>query len=671
MSARARSAVPFPGTPAIVDGSEAIASVETRISEVAAVYPITPSTTMAAIWQAAVAAGASNLWGTRLGFLEPESEHSSASAAEGAAMAGARVTNFTAGQGLILMKEVLYVISGKRLPVVFHVGARALTSQSLNIHAGHDDLMGVADVGWGMLVARNVQEAADLTAIARRVAEAGDTPFFVAQDGFLTTHTMESIRLPEDDLLERFVGDPRERLTDLLDPARGLMSGVVQNQDSYMKGRIAQRAYYDRLPGLLRDAMAEWSELTGRPYGPIAAHRTDDAEVIVVSMGTIADTAVAVVDALRAAGRPVGCVAVTAFRPFPTIELAAALAGARSVVVIERTDDPAAGTGPLTREVRSAMYARAAEGALVPRVVAAAAGLGSRDVSAGDIAAALQWAHHHGDRSSLGDFAVLGVRHPLALAPLDVDIRPAGAYAMRGHSIGGFGSVTTNKLVATIVGELFGLTVQAYPRYGSEKKGLPTTYYLTVADSPIRGHAELDRVDFVPLHAVSAFEIGDPTAGLVDGGTLFIQSPLTDPSAIWASIPEHARTEIARRAIRVTALDTAALAARHAPRPDLAVRMQGVALVGVFLRVTPFAARAGLDKPALMAAVRDRLGRFFGKRGGAVIDANMTVIDEAYDGLIEVTAGLEPHGLVSSPGHDLVAAGSRATHAQTPEEGDR
>jgi len=151
MSKRASSHVPFPGIPAVVDGSEAIAFVETRISEMACAYPITPSTTMAAIFQAAVADGAPNLWGTKLRFIELESEHSSASSAEGAALAGARVTNFTAGQGLILMKEVLYVISGKRLPVVFHIGARALTSQALNIHAGHDDVMGVADTGWGMI----------------------------------------------------------------------------------------------------------------------------------------------------------------------------------------------------------------------------------------------------------------------------------------------------------------------------------------------------------------------------------------------------------------------------------------------------------------------------------------------------------------------------------------
>jgi pyruvate-ferredoxin/flavodoxin oxidoreductase len=632
------AAVRFPGIPAIVDGSEAIAHVETRISEVACAYPITPSTTMAAVFQAAVAEGRHNLWGTPLRFIEPESEHSSASAAEGVALAGGRVTNFTAGQGLILMKEVLYVIAGKRLPIVFGVGARALTSQALNIHAGHDDVMGVADTGWGILFARNAQEAGDLTAIARKVAEATETPFLVCQDGFLTTHTLENVRLPEDELLRTFVGDPRAAIRDLFDPSESLMTGVVQNQDSYMKGRIGQRAYYTGIGPTLERAMAEWTALTGRPYGLVDAYRTEDATEVLVSMGTIADTAIAVVDHLRVNGRPVGCVAVTSFRPFPADALAAAVQNARAIAVVERTDEPAAHDNPLTRELKAALFDAAAEGALVPRVLSVSAGLGSRDVAAGDLVAIFDRIADHGDWA--GDYHVVGIRHPLALERAPVELRPAGAYSLRGHSIGGFGSVTTNKLLATLVGEVFGKVVQAYPRYGSEKKGLPTTYFLTIADEPIRTHAELDKVDLVPLHDVSAFGLGDPLAGLVEGGTLFVQSPLADPEAIWASIPATARAEILGRRIRVTALDTAALAMTHAPRPDLVVRMQGVALVGIFLRVAPFAGRAGLDRDALLAAVRDRLGRFFGKRGGSVVDANLAVITAAYDGLIDVTAAV-------------------------------
>ena len=628
----------FPGIAAVADGSEAVAHVETRIAQAACAYPITPSTTMAALYQAAVADGRTDLWGTPLHFLEPESEHSSASAAEGFALSGGRVTNFTAGQGLILMKEVLYVISGKRLPAVFHIGARALTSQALNIHAGHDDVMGVADTGWGILFARNVQEAADLAAIARRTAERTEIPFFVAQDGFLTTHTFENVMLPEDELLREFIGAPGEHVRSYFDPDEPLMTGVVQNQDAYMKGRIGQRAFYHRLAEELRLSMHEWTALTGREYGLIDAYRCDDAETILVAMGTIADTAIAVVDALRAMGRSVGCLAITSFRPFPAARIAAALGHARAVAVVERTDEPAAADNPLTREVKAALADHASDGERIPRVFSVSAGLGSRDVAAGDLAAVFEWM----DRpvGAGARFAVLGVRHALGLAPVPIAVGPRGKFSLRGHSIGGFGSVTTNKLLAALVGDLFSRQVQAYPRYGSEKKGLPTTYFLTIADERIRTHAELDEVDFVPLHDVAAFGHGDPLRGLVDGGTVFIQSVETDPSRIWLSIPIDARTRILERRIRVAALDTAGLARRHSPRVDLQVRMQGVALVGVFLRLTPFAARAGLGEERLLSEVRERLVRFFGKRGSSVVDANLAVIREAYESVLDVTAAV-------------------------------
>src|SRR5881396_1315720 len=202
----------YPGIRSTTDGSGAVVWVESHICQAAVAYPITPSTPMGDGFAAEFANGKENVWGERIQFLETESEHSSASACEGFALAGGRVTNFTSGQGLILMKEVLYVIAGKRLPVVFHIGARAITSQSLNIHCGHDDVMGVADCGWGMLFGRNAQEAADLALIARRAAEASQTPFFNVQDGFLTTHTVETVRLPEPDFMKEFVGNPADKL---------------------------------------------------------------------------------------------------------------------------------------------------------------------------------------------------------------------------------------------------------------------------------------------------------------------------------------------------------------------------------------------------------------------------------------------------------------------------
>jgi len=641
----------FPGNAVIVDGSEAIASVEARISEGACAYPITPSTNMAAAYQAAVANGVCNLWGRPLRFIELESEHSSASAAEGFALAGQRVVNFTAGQGLILMKEVLYVISGKRLPAVFHIGARALTSQALNIHAGHDDVYGIADTGWGIVFARNAQEAADLTAIARRVAEDGQTPFFVVQDGFLTTHTLESLRLPEDELLREFVGDPRAKLTSLFDPTRPIMSGVVENQDAYMKGRIGQRAYTDRLPALLEQAFAEWGEATGRQYGLIDTYRTEDAERIIVAMGTMAETATVVVDRLRERGERVGVLNITAYRPFPAAAVAAALANCSAVAVVERADEALAGAGPLTREVAAALYA--ARLSVTPEVRGVAAGLGSRDVSPGDLAAVFSWLTHSAstDQAAAGSlpFAVLGVRHALALAKEELTARPAGAYSLRGHSIGGFGSVTTNKLLATTLGELFNRPVQAFPRYGSEKKGLPTAYFLTIADEHIRTHAELTEVDFVPLYGMAAFGQGPVLSGLTDGGAIFVQTDLTDPEDIWAVVPPLAKAQIISRNLHLYALDTAAIARAHAPRADLLVRMQGIALVGVFLRVSPLATRAGLDRARLLEAVGGQLARFFGKRGAAVVAANLAVVTAAYDNVIDVTAtvSVEAEGVVA------------------------
>jgi pyruvate-ferredoxin/flavodoxin oxidoreductase len=404
-----------------------------------------------------------------------------------------------------------------------------------------------------------------------------------------------------------------------------------------MKGRIGMRAWYDRLPQIVERAMNEWTELTGRPYGLIAPYRTEDADYIMVSMGTMADTALAVVDAYRSEGRKVGCITVTSFRPFPATQLAAALRNAKVVAVVERTDEPTAADNPLTREIKSALADAAMNGAPLPRVVSVSAGLGSRDIQPGDLGAVFDLMADE-KRVKETRRSVLGIRHPLALANNGLNIRPKGAYSLRGHSVGGFGSVTTNKLVATTVGELFNLYVQAYPRYGSEKKGLPTTYFLTIAEEPIRLHNELTEVDFVPLFDTNSFKQGDPLAGLVDGGTVFVPTPLTDPDEVWAALPPATRAEILHRKIRLLALDTASLAMKYAPRPDLEIRMQGVALVGVFLKVSPFAERAGLDRPALMEAVRGNLTRFFGKRGTAVVDANLAVIQGAYDGVIDVTA---------------------------------
>ena len=622
----------FPGISVTADGSEAVVWVETNITQGACAYPITPSTNMGGGYQLAVANGQRNLWGEPLAFLELESEHSSASTCEGFALAGGRVANFTSGQGLILMKEVLYVIAGKRLPVVFHIGARALTSQGLNIHAGHDDVMGVADCGWGMLFARNVQESADLALIARRIAEEAETPYFNIQDGFLTTHTIESLRLPELELMKEFIGDPsgEHRLRNLMDPVHPIMSGVVQNQDSYMKGKIAQRYFYDRIPPITKRVMDEFYALTGRRYGMIDGYALDNAEYAIVGMGSVVETASATAKYLREQESvKIGTLHITSFRPFPGPEIVEALKGLKAFAVIERMDNPTAQSNPLTAEIKAA-FADALSGApgypkieRAPVIYSGAAGLGSRDIRPGDIVAVLD----HMKCNVARRFFVLGVDHPLRLpVEREPDVRPKGAFSMRGHSVGGYGSVTTNKVIATIVGDLFGLQVQAYPMYGSEKKGLPTTYFLTVADEPIRAHAELRHVDFVPLNNVNAFNLGDPLSGLVPGGTVFLQHSSRDPHHIWSTIPRDARKFIFGNRIRILALDAVKVAQEVAIQRELAQRMQGIVLLGVFLRVAPFVRARGLSDSDVDAAVEKSLRKFFGKRGEKVVQENLQAV---------------------------------------------
>ena len=497
----------YPGLPTTCDGSEAVVWVEINICQGSGAYPITSSTTMGAGFNQACMNGRPNLWGDDLVFFEPESEHSAATFCEGFALTGGRVTNFTSGQGLVLMKEVLYTISGKRLPVVFNIGARALTSHSLNVHAGHDDVMAVADCGWAMVFARNAQETGDLCLISRRAAEASHTPFMSVQDGFLTTHTVETVLLMEEEMMKEFVGKPEDKLMNLMDPNNPVMSGVVQNQDSYMKGKIAQRGYYDKVGPALQEAFDEFYRLTGRQYNFVDGYRCEDAEYILVGMGSYMETAQTTVDYLREKGQKVGCLNVYCYRPFPAKEVVEALSNCKAFAVIERMDDPLSTTGnPLTRDIKSAFCdAMTGQNGMpkvdrIPKVYHGAAGLGSRDVRPGDIIAIYENMEQDGK-----DFFTIGILHETALTQTeDPDLRPDGAFSMRGHSVGGFGSVTTNKVIATIAGQVFGKDVQAYPKYGSEKKGLPTTYYLTIAETHIFSHSELAYVNLIVLNDTNA-----------------------------------------------------------------------------------------------------------------------------------------------------------------------
>lgn len=569
--------------------------------------------------------GRRNLWNELVQLVEAESDHSAATACEGFALAGGRVTGFHSGQGLLCAKEVLHVIAGKRLPVVFHAGARSVASHALSIHAGHDDVMGVADCGWAMLFARNPQEAADLALIARRAAELSETPFFVVQDGFLTTHTLATLRLPEPELMRIFAGPPTRRLRSIFDPSHPLMSGPSENQESYMKGRMAQRFFFERVRPALTTAMQDYAEMTGREYGLIRKYRMDDAAYAVVGLGSQMDTAEAAVDFLRSNGMEVGAVTLTSFRPFPQRELVAALGQCECVAVVERTDNPLAESNPLACELKAALAtAQMGDEARllrIPEVYSAVAGLGGHSVEPGDFIAAVQNMRRHGRR-----FFVLGIKHPEALASApDAGIQPADAFRLRGHSVGGLGSADTTKLIASLMADLFGFEVQAFESFGRHRLGLPTGYYLTLAREAIRRHSEPAQVDLVVVEDASAFRLGDPLQGLDRNGVLLVLADL-DPLRVWTVVPPPLRKRIREQEVRLWGMDR---------------RLPPLALVGALLRLTPFQERAGLSEEQLFDRIESALERFFGEPGVETIAGYMADIRRGWSEVAPVTLPVE------------------------------
>jgi pyruvate-ferredoxin/flavodoxin oxidoreductase len=698
--APAASAAPrYPGTLDAMDGSTAVVVTETAASEGAGAYPITPSTQMGEGWAAAVAEGKRNVSGRKLVFFEPEGEHAAAAVTAGMSMTGLRAANFSSGQGIVYMHESLYPAVGKRLTYVLNVAARAITKHALNVHAGHDDYHAVDDTGFFQLFAKDVQEAADLNLIAHRVAELALNPGIVAQDGFLTSHVLESMRRPEPALIREFLGDPadriesptpaqrlvfgerRRRIPELFDVDHPAMLGVVQNQDSYAQGVAAQRPFYfDHVAGLTDRAFDEYAALTGRRYARCSGYRLADAEYVIVGQGSVVANAEAVADFLRETrGLRVGALNLTMFRPFPADLVSRLLAGKRAAVVLERTDQPLAVDPPLLRELRAAM-SQAVENARavdtghaarphprltavepeeVPDFYSACFGLGSRDLQPGDIVAAVENMLPGGAgrrQFYLGvDFVRPGTRLPKLqiwqeqlleayphLAELslpsagDFDLAPRGAVSLRIHSVGGWGAITMGKNVAMTVFELLGMHIKANPKYGSEKKGQPTTFYATFAHEPIRLNCELKQVNVVLSPDPNVFRHSNPLAGLSEGGVFVIQSDL-DPADFWMTLPAAARRTIVEKRIRVYTLDAFAIAASEASDPELRYRMQGAAFMGAFFATSTLLRQEGLDQARLYEGIRAQLAKKFGAKGERVVEDNLRVIRRGAEELREVT----------------------------------
>ncbi len=461
-AARSEAAGPaakYPGLPRALDGSVAIVEMETAAGEGAGAYPITPSTQMGEGWAAAVAAGKTNVNGGKLMFFEPEGEHAAAAVTAGLSMTGMRAANFSSGQGVAYMHESLYAAAGKRLTYVLNMACRAMTKQALNVHCGHDDYHAVDDTGFFQLFAKDVQASADLNLVAHRVAELALNPGICAQDGFLTSHVIESLLLPEPGLIKEYLGDPadviesptaaqrlvfgatRRRIPEMFDVDYPAMLGVVQNQDSYAQGVAAQRPYYfDHVADLTDRAFEELRALSGRSYARVMGYRLEDAEWVIAGQGSVVSNAEAVADHLRATRKlKVGVLDLVMFRPFPADLVVRLLKGKKGVAVLERVDQPLSVDAPLLREIRAAMSqaaengrAKGGRGAPVqsvpypgldavsasetPDFYSGCFGMGSRDLQPSDLIAAVENMLEGGTRRRryyLGiDFVRKGTRLP-------------------------------------------------------------------------------------------------------------------------------------------------------------------------------------------------------------------------------------------------------------------
>lgn len=375
----------FPGIPTISDGSDAIARLESQIAQGGFAHPITPSDKM---WKSFVNESHKNP-GKNIFIQETATPVQAASACEGFTLAAGRAVSFTSGDELVAMKEKMFSTAGKRLPVIFQIGSRALTSQSSTNFCSHDDVMAVSDCGWGMLFAGNVQEAVDFALIARRAAEESYTPFLNIQDGFLTTHKEEKLYFPEADFINSFIGDSNDKLVNLFNPHTPIMINVNQNPDSFMKGKVAQRDYYEKLPMILKSVMNEYYKLTGRHYDFIKSYLPESTEHAIIGLGSGIEE---IKHYCEKQNNNIGVISISMLRPFPAKEIVKALSNIKAVTVIERTDNPLDFCNPLTKDIKC-VFADAImdkQIKVIPEIYSCTYGLGGGNFRDTDISAIIQ-----------------------------------------------------------------------------------------------------------------------------------------------------------------------------------------------------------------------------------------------------------------------------------------
>ena len=605
------------------DGNGAASHVAYHYTDVAAIYPITPSSTMAENVDEWAAKGRKNIFGQVVRVTEMQSEGGAAGAVHGSLSAGALTTTFTASQGLLLMIPNMYKIAGELLPGVFHVTARTLATHALSIFGDHSDVMACRQTGFAMLCSSSVQEVADLSIVAHMAALKGSLPFVNFFDGFRTSHEIQKIEVLEEQDYKKFI--PEEELAIFkqrgLNPENPVVKGTAQNPDIFFQNREAANTYYDRLPGIIVDYMDQVSEVTGREYKPFMYYGAPDATEIVVAMGSVTQALEETVDYLNAHGKKVGVLKVHLFRPFvKEFFLNVVPKTVKKMAVLDRTKEPGALGEPLYQEIRS-IYCGVCD---APEIIGGRYGLGSKDVNPSHLKTVfdnLDGEMKDGFTISINDdvtFKSLEVKDVIHTAP-------ESTINCKFWGLGSDGTVGANKSAIKIIGDNTPLYVQAYFAYDSKKSGGVTMSHLRFGKDPIKSTYLIDSADFISCSQRSYLNQYSVLEGIKEGGTFLLNAPWT-ADEVEAKIPAAVKRELAEKKIKFFIVNAVAIA------EDVGLGNR----TNMIMQAAFFKLAKVIPIEEAVKLLKDSIEKAYFKKGENIVRINKEAVDKSLDSIVEI-----------------------------------
>ena len=615
---------------ATMDGNTAAAHVAYRINEVCAIFPITPSSTMAELADEWAAAGIKNIWGQIPVVQEMQSEGGAAGAVHGALQSGALTTTFTASQGLLLMLPNMFKIAGELTSTVFHIAARAVATQALSIFGDHSDVMTARTTGFALLSSGSVQEAHDGAVIAQAATLETRVPFLHFFDGFRTSHEVNTLELLSDEQIRAMIDDElvRAHRTRALDPEHPFVRGTAHNPDTFFQARETVNPFYARAPGIVQAVMDRFSKLTGRQYHLFEYDGPADAERVVVLMGSGAETARETAAVLRSRGDSVGVLQVRLYRPFAVGAFVAALPeSVHAVAVLEQTKEPGSTGEPLYVDVVTALCQAVAAGArrTMPRVIGGRYGLSSKDFNPPMAKAVFDELAKPGPKNSF----TVGINDDVAHTSLEIDpsfmIEPIDVVQAVFYGLGADGTVGANKNSVKIIAEDAGRFAQGYFVYDSHKSGAQTVSHLRFGPRPIRAPYLIQKASFVACHQFNFIERLDVLRLAAPGGMFLLNSPHSQDE-VWDHLPRGMQQQIIDRKLRFFVIDASKVA--H----DVGLRGR----TNTVLQTCFFAISGVLPKDEAIGRIKESIRKSYGGKGEEVVRRNFQAVDGTLAQLFEV-----------------------------------